>query len=49
VKTRVRAFAPGAGYVLAAAQDIQPDTPPENVVAIFRAAKKCGRRPVQAE
>lgn len=49
VKTRIQAFAPGGGYILAAAHNIQPDTPPPNVVAMFRAAKKYGEYPIQQE
>jgi len=47
VRTRIEAFAPGGGYILAAAHNIQPDTPPQNVVAMFRAAKKYGKYPIQ--
>jgi len=33
----------GGGYILAPAHNIQPDTPPENVVAMYKAAEKYGR------
>lgn len=31
----------GGGYVLAAVHNIQPDVPPENVVALFEAGREC--------
>jgi uroporphyrinogen decarboxylase len=39
VRERLRIFAPGGGYVFAAIHNIQPDVPPENVVAMFDAAQ----------
>lgn len=42
VKERIRVLAPGGGYILAPANHLQPDIPPENVVALFRAARKFG-------
>ncbi|MCP5109461.1 MAG: uroporphyrinogen-III decarboxylase, partial [bacterium] len=35
VKRRIAHLAPGGGYVLAAAHNIQQDVPPENVVAMY--------------
>jgi uroporphyrinogen decarboxylase len=32
---------PGGGYVLAAVHNIQPDVPPENVLAMFEAGREC--------
>jgi len=32
---------PGGGYVAACVHNIQPDVPPENVVALFQAAREC--------
>ncbi|HWR54388.1 MAG TPA: uroporphyrinogen decarboxylase family protein [Bryobacteraceae bacterium] len=32
---------PGGGYVVASVHNIQPDVPPENVVAMFEAAREC--------
>lgn len=46
VRTRLRAFALGGGYILAASQIIQYDIPPENVVTMFEAAKKWGQYPI---
>ncbi|MBC7223455.1 MAG: hypothetical protein H5T59_04140, partial [Anaerolineae bacterium] len=47
VQERIRALAPGGGYVLAPANHLQPDIPPENVVALFAAARRYGRYPIQ--
>ncbi len=47
VKRRIHDLAPGGGYVLAAVHNIQRDVPPENIVAMFRAAKKYGRYPLK--
>ncbi|HZT31933.1 MAG TPA: uroporphyrinogen decarboxylase family protein [Bryobacteraceae bacterium] len=32
---------PGGGYVLAAVHNIQPDVPPENILALFQAGREC--------
>lgn len=40
VRRRIRDLAPGGGYVLAAAHNIQADVPPENVVAMFEEARE---------
>jgi uroporphyrinogen decarboxylase len=42
VKRRLDDLAPGGGYVLGAVHNIQPDVPPENVVAMFEAGQKYG-------
>jgi uroporphyrinogen decarboxylase len=46
VRRRIGAFAPGGGYVLAPAHNIQDDVPPENVIAMFQAALETGRYPI---
>jgi len=43
---RLRVFAPGGGYVFAPIHDIQPDVPPENLVAMYNAALRYGRYPI---
>jgi uroporphyrinogen decarboxylase len=43
VKKRIRQFAPGGGYVLGSVHNIQPDVKPENIVALFQAARKYGK------
>lgn len=43
VSERIRSLGRAGGYVLAPAHNMQPDTPPENIVALFRAAQEMGR------
>lgn len=47
VETRIRALAPGGGYILAPANHIQNDTPPENVIALYEYAKEFGTYPIK--
>jgi uroporphyrinogen decarboxylase len=47
VRKRIAAFAPGGGYVLAPANNVQDDTPAENLVHMYKAAKKYGRYPIR--
>ena len=42
----ISALGPGGGYVLAPANHLQPDVPPQNVVALFQAARKYGGYPL---
>ncbi|MCR4405597.1 MAG: hypothetical protein NUW24_01540 [Anaerolineae bacterium] len=46
VRERIRALAPGGGYVLAPANHLQPDVPAKNVVALFQAAHRYGVYPL---
>jgi uroporphyrinogen decarboxylase len=46
VRERLQALAPGGGYVFAPIHDIQPDVPPENIVAMYDAALKHGVYPI---
>jgi uroporphyrinogen decarboxylase len=39
----VRALGPNGGYILAPCSNFQPDTPPENVLAMIEAARTAGR------
>jgi len=41
-KKRLEDLMPGGGYVLNSVHNIQPDVPPENVVAMFEAGKEFG-------
>lgn len=43
VARRIDDLAYGGGYVLSAVHNIQPDVPPENVIAMVTAAKKYGK------
>jgi uroporphyrinogen decarboxylase len=47
VRRRLRDLAPGGGYVLAPANHLQADVPPENVVTLFEAARAYGRYPLR--
>ena len=49
VKRRIHDLAPGGGYVLAAVHNIQRDVPPENIVAMFKAAKDYGKYPIKLD
>jgi len=42
VRRRVEALAPGGGFILCTAHNIQADTPPENVEALFDAYRELG-------
>jgi uroporphyrinogen decarboxylase len=46
VKRRIRELAGGGGYILAPANHLQPDVPAENVIALFRLARKYGSYPL---
>jgi uroporphyrinogen decarboxylase len=47
VRRKIRALAPGGGYVLSGGHNIQADVPPENVVALFDTGFEAGRYPVR--
>jgi uroporphyrinogen decarboxylase len=47
VRERIKVLAPGGGYVFAAEQTIQSDVPPENVVAMYDAAREYGKYPIE--
>ena len=49
VKRRIAIYGPGGGYILCAAHCIQDDVPPENVVALYKAAEKWGNYPLDDE
>ncbi|HET6413192.1 MAG TPA: uroporphyrinogen decarboxylase family protein [Anaeromyxobacter sp.] len=46
VRRRIRDLGPGGGYVVASVHNIQPDVPPENVLAMAEATHKHGRYPL---
>lgn len=41
VRRRVGDFAPGGGFVFAQVHNIQPDVPPENILAMYEAFREC--------
>jgi uroporphyrinogen decarboxylase len=46
VKDTIQKAAPGGGYILTSSNSIHPGCKPENVIAMFRAAKKYGAYPI---
>jgi uroporphyrinogen decarboxylase len=46
VQGRIKDFGPGGGYVVCSVHNIQPEVPPENVVAMFDSAHELGCYPV---
>jgi uroporphyrinogen decarboxylase len=47
VKLRIKQLAPGGGFILAPSHAFQDDTPPENIVAMYRAGKEYGKYPIR--
>jgi len=45
-KKLIQEYAPGGGFIFAASHNIEPDTPPENIVAMFDAAYDYGKYPI---
>lgn len=46
VRARIGALGPGGGYILATCSNVQPDTPPENVLTMLETAREVGRYPL---
>ncbi len=46
VRQRIEELGPGGGFVLAGIHNLQPDVPPENVMAMVEAAHRFGRYPI---
>ncbi|MEM0027352.1 MAG: uroporphyrinogen decarboxylase family protein [Ignisphaera sp.] len=46
VRNLIKIFAPGGGFVFATTHNIQPPTPPENIVAVFETAYRYGKYPI---
>lgn len=46
VRGRIQVLAPGGGYILAPANHLQPDVPPENIVALYELGRQYGRYPL---
>ncbi len=47
VQQRISDLAPGGGYVLAGVHNLQPDIPPENIVAMYEEGARYGGYPLQ--
>ena len=45
-KKLIQEYAHGGGFIFATAHNIEPDTPPENIVAAFDAAYEYGKYPI---
>lgn len=43
VKKTIEIYAPGGGYILGPSHNIEPDTPVENIVAMYEAAQEYGK------
>jgi uroporphyrinogen decarboxylase len=48
VKQRIHELGPGGGFVVASVHAIQPDVPPENIIAMAEATRKYGTYPLAA-
>jgi uroporphyrinogen decarboxylase len=46
VRQRIRDLGPGGGFVAAAVHNMQPDIPPENIIAMAEATRKYGAYPL---
>jgi len=46
VREIIEIYAPQGGYILGPSHNIEPDTPPENIVAMYEAAQEFGTYPV---
>lgn len=46
VKETIQVYAPGGGYILGPSHNIEPDTPVENIVAMYEAALEYGNYPL---
>jgi uroporphyrinogen decarboxylase len=49
VRRRIKDLAPGGGYIAATVHCIQPDVPPENIVAMCEEVHSAGRYPIRGE
>jgi len=46
VKKLIQEYSQGGGFIFATGHNIEPDTPPENIVAMFDAAYEYGKYPI---
>ncbi|MEM3420555.1 MAG: uroporphyrinogen decarboxylase family protein, partial [Nitrososphaerota archaeon] len=47
VRKRILDLAPGGGFIFAPIHNIQAEVPPQNIVAMFEAAKEYGKYPIK--
>jgi uroporphyrinogen decarboxylase len=43
---KLKALAPGGGYIVSGGHNIQADVPPQNIIALFDTAVSCGTYPI---
>jgi len=46
VRKLIQEYAPGGGFIFGPTHNIEPDTPPENIVAMYDAAYEYGKYPI---
>jgi uroporphyrinogen decarboxylase len=49
VKDLIKTLGPGGGFLFATSHNLEPDTPMENIVALFDAAHEFGQYPLQLD
>ena len=49
VKDLVKTLGPQGGFAFASSHNIQPDTPPKNIIALFDSAYEFGRYPIKVD
>jgi uroporphyrinogen decarboxylase len=49
VKSKIKTYAPGGGYLFSCGHNIQANCPPENTLAIFDTLKKYGNYPIRMD
>ena len=49
VKDLIKTLGPGGGFLFATSHNIEPDTPLENIVALFDAVNEFGRYPLSLD
>ncbi len=47
VRDVIRSYAPGGGFIFAGSHNIEPDTPTENILAMFETALEYGKYPIR--
>jgi uroporphyrinogen decarboxylase len=49
VKDLIKTLGPGGGFLFATSHNLEPDTPMDNIVALFDAAHEFGQYPLQLD
>jgi uroporphyrinogen decarboxylase len=45
----IRTLGPGGGFLFATSHNVQPDTPPENIITLFDTAYEYGSYPLKLD